>query len=111
MKEFNYVDTDSVKVSDEMAKGIEKGLAIRAIRSLIAGEKNVEVTIDGDTFTVTHEISEHRRSIGDPINGNYIAIYATTDEHTYLFVRINEWCNIYSSEFVHLILREGERYE
>lgn len=98
MKNFNYVDTDSAKTATaEEMKGVEFGLMTTAIRKLLAGEKNVEVTIDGETIEVVHEVS--RKPIGDAINGNYIVVYATTEENIYLFVRINEWCNVYSAEF------------
>lgn len=99
MKDFNYVDTDSAKVSEEMAKGIEKGLEIRAKRSLIAGAHNVDVKVNGETIRATHEVSELRKFSGDPLNGNYTAVYATTEDGIFLFVRVKEWSDVYSMEF------------
>lgn len=99
MKNFNYVDTDSTKVTVDEMKGVEFGLMTRAIRSLITGEQDEEVTIDGKTMIVTYEMPEMKTRIGDPLNGHYTTVFATTEEKTYLLVEINEFCNVVRAEF------------
>lgn len=99
MKEFNYVDTDSAKVTADEMKGVEFGLMFNAIRRLLAGEKDVEVTIGGETLTVTFERPGMRTCIGDPINGHYTTVFETTEEKTYLLVEISEWCHVVRANF------------
>lgn len=99
MKDFNYVDTDSAKVSADEMKGVEFGLMTRAIRRLITGEQDVEVTIDGKTMIITHEIPGMKTRIGDPLNGHYTTVFGTTEEDVYFLVEINEFCNVVREEF------------
>lgn len=99
MNNFNYADKDSAKVSADEMKGVEFGLMTRAIRSLITGEQDVEVTIDGKTMIVTHEMPGMKTRIGDPLNGHYTTVFGTTEENTYLLVEINEFCHVVREEF------------
>lgn len=100
MKDFNYVDTDGAKVTsaDEM-KGVEFGIMTTAIRRLLAGEKDVEVTIGSETLTVTFERPGMRTCIGDPLNGHYTTVFETSDEYTFLLVEISEWCHVVRADF------------
>ena len=99
MKEFNHKDTDSKVITADEMKGTECGLRIRAIRSLIAGEKDVDVTIGEDTIRATYEMPGMKTRIGDPLNGHYTTVFATTEEKTYLLVEISEFCNVVRAEF------------
>lgn len=69
------------------------------IERLITGESYVEVTLGETTEVVSFEVPDMKQRIGDPINGHYTTVFATTKEKRYLLVEINEWHHVVRAEF------------